>query len=312
MDKFQVIRPVVLGIAKRDNKILVSEGYDKVKNQTFYRCLGGGIEFFETSQEALVREFKEELDIPDYENDYLKIAQLYKNQRKHKEYKERLEEILDAQNNRFNCIHEELLSLKPCHIVTTNYDVLLESAIAKKNERYYTVSRDEDLPYNRGERLLIKMHGDFKADNIVLTENDYLDYSRNFPLIRAYIMSLFASKLVLFIGFSFNDINLKYILRDVRSCLGDKMQPVYLLSNSEMKEYALDYFDSNLSNYFVQDELEGAYSKTRYEIKNNGKENILYLYLNMAYEFSRELVLDVNHDEITRRTKNFIKNNSWY
>ena len=48
----------------------------------------------------------------------------------------------------------------------------------------------------------------------------------------------------------------------------------------------------------------------RYEIKNNGKENILYLYLNMAYEFSRELVLDVNHDEITRRTKNFIKNNN--
>ena len=193
----------------------------------------------------LIEVFKEELDIPDYENDYLKIAQLYKNQRKHKEYKERIEEILDAQNNRFNCIHEELLSLKPCHIVTTNYDVLLESAIAKKNERYYTVSRDEDLPYNRGERLLIKMHGDFKADNIVLTENDYLDYSSNFPLIRAYIMSLFASKLVLFIGFSFNDINLKYILRDVRSCLGDKMQPVYLLSNSEMKEYALDYFDSN-------------------------------------------------------------------
>ena len=48
----------------------------------------------------------------------------------------------------------------------------------------------------------------------------------------------------------------------------------------------------------------------RYEIKNNGKENILYLYLNMAYEFSRELALEVNHDEITRRTKNFIKSNN--
>lgn len=47
----------------------------------------------------------------------------------------------------------------------------------------------------------------------------------------------------------------------------------------------------------------------KYEIKSNGKENVLYLYLNMAYEFSRELALDVNHDEVTRRTKNFIKNN---
>lgn len=48
----------------------------------------------------------------------------------------------------------------------------------------------------------------------------------------------------------------------------------------------------------------------KYEIKSNGKENVLYLYLNMAYEFSRELALDVNHEEVTRRTKNFIKNNN--
>ena len=41
------------------------------------------------------------------------------------------------------------------------------------------------------------MHGDFKSGNIVLTENDYLDYEKNFPLIRSYLMSIFASKLVL-------------------------------------------------------------------------------------------------------------------
>lgn len=63
MDKFKEIRPVVLGIAKNNNKILVSKGYDKVKDSTFYRCLGGGIEFYETSGEALKREFKEEIDI---------------------------------------------------------------------------------------------------------------------------------------------------------------------------------------------------------------------------------------------------------
>ena len=63
MDKFKEIRPIVLGIAKNNNRLLVSKGYDSVKDNTFYRCLGGGIEFFETSQEALIREFKEELDI---------------------------------------------------------------------------------------------------------------------------------------------------------------------------------------------------------------------------------------------------------
>lgn len=75
MDKFQVIRPVVLGIAKKDNKILVSEGYDNVKKQTFYRCLGGGIEFFETSQVALKREFKEELGIDIEVEDYCGMSE---------------------------------------------------------------------------------------------------------------------------------------------------------------------------------------------------------------------------------------------
>ena len=63
MNKFKEIRPIALGIAKKDNKILVSKGFDKVKNQTFYRCLGGGIEFLETSREALKREYKKELNI---------------------------------------------------------------------------------------------------------------------------------------------------------------------------------------------------------------------------------------------------------
>lgn len=56
------IRPIVLGLTKKDNKILVGQGYDKVKNKTFYRALGGGIEFTETSKDAIIREFKEEIN----------------------------------------------------------------------------------------------------------------------------------------------------------------------------------------------------------------------------------------------------------
>lgn len=61
MNKFKEIRPVVLGLAVRNNKLLVSEGFDTVKNETFYRCLGGGIEFLEKSEDALKREFLEEI-----------------------------------------------------------------------------------------------------------------------------------------------------------------------------------------------------------------------------------------------------------
>lgn len=47
----------------------------------------------------------------------------------------------------------------------------------------------------------------------------------------------------------------------------------------------------------------------RYEIKNNGIENILYLYLTMNYEFSKELSKNADDGELKRRTTNFIKNN---
>lgn len=56
------IRPIVLGLARNGNKVLVSKAYDKVKDQEFYRFLGGGIEFRETIENALKREFKEELN----------------------------------------------------------------------------------------------------------------------------------------------------------------------------------------------------------------------------------------------------------
>ena len=75
MDKFKEIRPIVLGIVKRDNKILVSRGYDEVKNETFYRCLGGGIEFLETSKDALRREFREELKVDIMVGNFLGISE---------------------------------------------------------------------------------------------------------------------------------------------------------------------------------------------------------------------------------------------
>ena len=56
------IRPLALGLFLHDGKLLVFEGHDPVKGQTFYRPLGGGIEFGEYGHQALAREMQEELD----------------------------------------------------------------------------------------------------------------------------------------------------------------------------------------------------------------------------------------------------------
>jgi len=56
------IRPLALAIIRKEDRILLLKGRDSFKNETFYRPLGGGIEFGETGQRALIREIREELD----------------------------------------------------------------------------------------------------------------------------------------------------------------------------------------------------------------------------------------------------------
>lgn len=66
-----VIRPLVICIFQKGNKILVAEGYDSIRDDYFYRPIGGGIEFGETSSEALVREVEEEMETDICDIEYL-------------------------------------------------------------------------------------------------------------------------------------------------------------------------------------------------------------------------------------------------
>jgi ADP-ribose pyrophosphatase YjhB (NUDIX family) len=55
------IRPLAICLFRNEDRILVGEGYDPVKRETFYRPLGGGIEFGERAEEAIRREVREEI-----------------------------------------------------------------------------------------------------------------------------------------------------------------------------------------------------------------------------------------------------------
>lgn len=56
------IRPLAIVVFRRpDGAILAAPGFDKIKEQRFYRPLGGGIEFGERSEDAARREILEEL-----------------------------------------------------------------------------------------------------------------------------------------------------------------------------------------------------------------------------------------------------------
>lgn len=56
------IRAVAICLIEKGDEIFVAEGRDEVKNETYYRPLGGGIEFGERACETVVREFREEMN----------------------------------------------------------------------------------------------------------------------------------------------------------------------------------------------------------------------------------------------------------
>ena len=65
------IRPIAICICRDGDRILVAEGHDSKKGETFYRPLGGTIEFGERGEETVRREFREEIEAEVSEIRYL-------------------------------------------------------------------------------------------------------------------------------------------------------------------------------------------------------------------------------------------------
>ncbi|GLK87840.1 NUDIX hydrolase [Pseudomonas turukhanskensis] len=57
------IRPLAICIFHNDGKILVNHFQDGAPDRSFFRPIGGGIEFGERSRDAVVREVEEELGL---------------------------------------------------------------------------------------------------------------------------------------------------------------------------------------------------------------------------------------------------------
>ena len=145
-----------------------------------------------------------------------------------------------------NTIHREMLNLNPVSFITTNYDTLLEDAAVQYCQSFKVVSQDEDVPTIFGDRFILKLHGDFKHNNFVLKEEDYLNYSENYKLIETLVKSIFSTNTVVFIGYSLNDYNIKLILNWTKTLLkGSFREPIFLyVGSSALTDTELIYQQS--------------------------------------------------------------------
>ena len=253
MDNQQIANLLNIQRASRENRLVIFVGAGVSMNSS----VPSWNQLTNRMKAELPNEFSEETDA-------LKIAQIYKDSRGHKEYMDKVKDILLYNKAVPNPLHKSILALNPCHIITTNYDDLIEQELSKDFLQYHIIREDKDIPQMTYPNTLVKMHGDYVTDNIVLTEDDYYNYKENFPLTRAFVQSLFASKLILFVGFSFADLNLKFIINELKNILSDKMQRPYLLSCDE-PSYATKL-------YFVKKGVNIVYiSEADVDLLNDGK-----------------------------------------
>ena len=127
-------------------------------------------------------------------DDYLIIPQMYYYSlgSNKSEYYRFITNELKTEKLKPNKIHLEMLNLNPVSFITTNFDSLLEDIAIQRCQGFKVVSQDKDVPQLYGDRYILKIHGDLKNKNIVLKEEDYLNYSENFKLIETLTKSIFA------------------------------------------------------------------------------------------------------------------------
>jgi hypothetical protein len=164
---------------------------------------------------GLLADIAQELGLQiDKENDLISLAQYHVNEKSRaKLSKKIIEEFIDE--NELTENHRILARLPISTYWTTNYDTLIESALKQGNKKA-DVKHDVEQIFNtrpKRDAVVYKMHGDVSLPTkAVLTKQDYEKYYvTHEPFISALTGDL-TTKTFLFIGFSFTDPNLDYVL----------------------------------------------------------------------------------------------------
>ena len=179
---------------------------------------------------GLLKDLAEELDlsIDKEENDLISLAQYYINEKQGNRSKMN-QIILDefSQQAVLTENHKILARLPIDTFWTTNYDSMIETALKDAGKVVDIKHCIEQLPTSVHKRdvVVYKMHGDASLPNqTVLIKDDYEKFhlTRNdfFTALHGDLLT----KRFLFLGFSFSDPNIDYILSRIRSSYNENQK----------------------------------------------------------------------------------------
>lgn len=215
----------------------------------------------------LLRELAEDINLNvDRETDLIALAQYYYNERSGRA------NINQVIINKFNqeTVHNEniacLTRLPISTYWTTNYDTLLEDSLRAYNKKVDVKIHSSNLSTTLTQRdaVVYKMHGDISDPaNAIITKDDYESYNLNRELFSTALKGDLVSKTFLFIGFSFQDPNLDYILSRIRVLLGKNQRSHYYILRRATR-----------NNFKNEEDYNYALVKQNLKIKDLGRYSI--------------------------------------
>ena len=160
---------------------------------------------------------------------------------------------------------------------TTNYDSLIEDALNEARRIVDVKYSNKHLSLTKPHRdaIVYKMHGDkSNPDEAILIKDDYEQYYRNHAQFITALSGDLISKTFLFVGFSFSDPNIDYILSRIRIEYGGQNNRQHYAIMRKVKEddyhnradyeYAQrkhDLFIEDLKRYNIRALLIDEYSE---------------------------------------------------
>lgn len=245
-------------MTEHDKNLFIKEYSSAVKEDNAAVFAGAGLSIpagFVNWRE-LLREIATDLGLEiDDETDLIAIAQYHFN--KHKRAK--INTLIAKEFLRGTTItsNHEILSRLPIKTYwTTNYDTLIEESLrqAFKTPDVKIHKGDFSRPIPKRDAVVYKMHGDISdVSKAIITRDDYETYDVNRRVFTTALQGDLSTKTFLFIGFSFDDPNLSYILSRIRILLEENQVKHYCF----FKKVSRDQYDDSEDGErkFIREEL---------------------------------------------------------
>jgi hypothetical protein len=174
----------------------------------------------------------------DKEHDLISIAQYHVNENRgrakiNKKILEEFSEGAEATEN-----HKILASIPIKTFWTTNYDTLIEDSFKSANKIVDIKHHTSQLVNTRPKRdvVVYKMHGDvYHPSDAIITKEDYESYYKKHEGFVTTLSGDLISKTFLFIGFSFTDPNLDYVLSRLNIQFGENSRQHYCFIKKQSK-----------------------------------------------------------------------------